>query len=253
LVVALVAIVISLCIAAGLFFRADFKAKQELDAAIAETDQLDSNWRLEDIEAGRKVIPDDQNAALVVMQVRALLTSPWRTPLVSDHEGNPPRYLEERLADVALERQFGIGLTSELRAELDKVKPAVLKARTLANFRDGRFPITYSKDLLSTLVKCEDPREIARLLELDAKLLAQDDKADEALNSGLAIVVASRSIGDEPMLISQRVRTACRAVALYSIHRTLSQGHRCARRTGVPGRAISTARDGRTETTGDRY
>jgi hypothetical protein len=41
--------------------------------ALAEADQSDPGWRFEDIEAARAVIPDEQNAALVVASVHDVL------------------------------------------------------------------------------------------------------------------------------------------------------------------------------------
>ncbi len=60
-----VPLVIALAVAAFLL-RPD-PSEQELQDAIAEADRLDPGWRFEDLEARRKVIPDEANAALPVL------------------------------------------------------------------------------------------------------------------------------------------------------------------------------------------
>ena len=44
-------------------------AQKELDEVVAQLDRDDPGWRLEDIEAKRKVIPDAENGALVVTPI----------------------------------------------------------------------------------------------------------------------------------------------------------------------------------------
>src|SRR5437667_5146156 len=62
----------------SIFFKADdASAQKELDAVVAELDATDPHWRLEDIEAARKAIPDKENAALVVMAVADHLPKPF--------------------------------------------------------------------------------------------------------------------------------------------------------------------------------
>src|SRR5262245_17096482 len=48
--------------------RAD---EADLQAAIAETDQLDPGWRLEDLEAKRAIVPPERDAAPVVTKAGA--------------------------------------------------------------------------------------------------------------------------------------------------------------------------------------
>src|SRR5215475_1552747 len=48
-------------------------AMRELKEVIAELDASDPDWRLEAIEAKRKVIPDEENAALAIMRITKAL------------------------------------------------------------------------------------------------------------------------------------------------------------------------------------
>jgi hypothetical protein len=63
---------------------------------------------------------------------------------------------------------------------------------------------------------------VARLLEYDAWLRAHLGDGDGALRSCQAIVNAGRSIGDEPLAISQLIRIASRGVAVRQVERTLA-------------------------------
>src|SRR5439155_2423208 len=73
--------------------------QRNLDAMIAELDATDPLWRLEDIEAARKTIPDDENAAIVVKRSASEL--PQRFPRRSEPGHPPPNEpdFEKQLAD----------------------------------------------------------------------------------------------------------------------------------------------------------
>src|SRR5262249_24475179 len=66
-------------------------------------------------------------------------------------------------------------------------------------------------------------REAARLLDLDVRLRAHHQDRNGAMLSCLAILNSSRSIGDEPMLVSVLVRLAIRAIVLARLERVLGQ------------------------------
>jgi type II secretory pathway pseudopilin PulG len=70
----------------------------------------------------------------------------------------------------------------------------------------------------------QDAREIAALLSYDALMRAQNQDPDGALASCRGTLNAGRSIGDEPNLIAQLVRIACRAIATRQAERVLAQG-----------------------------
>jgi hypothetical protein len=103
---------------------------------------------------------------------------------------------------------------------------ALAEARKLVDLTEGRYPIAYSPDLISTLIPhTQDARAIATLLSDDALLLrAQDNDPDGALAACRGLLNAGRSVGDEPLLISQLVRVACRAMAAGQAQRVLAQG-----------------------------
>src|SRR5262249_28363141 len=114
-------------------------------------------------------------------------------------------------------------LAEELRAELRAVKPAVLAARQLADLPQGRFPVTWAPDYISTILSCQEARGVGSLLRLDATLLVHDGQADAAVRSAVAILNCARAIGDEPLAISQLVRIALTYIAIGTFERILAQ------------------------------
>src|SRR5262249_36385389 len=138
---------------------------------------------------------------------------------------SPPPTIEDRLSQLPQEVQLDEALTADLRAELEKVAEARTEARKLADLRYGRHDIAWAKDYFSTLFPhVQDCREVARLLQLDAVLRAQEGDADGAILSARATLNAGRSISTEPLIISQLVRFACEMIAVRSMERTLAQG-----------------------------
>ena len=128
------------------------------------------------------------------------------------------------LEDVPPAMRLDAALLEDLRAALDPVQAALAEANKLAALRDGRYPFTWSKDVISTVVNSHDARSAAYLLQLQAFLLAEEGKADGALEATRGILVAGRSVGDEPLMISQLIRMACTTIALRTLERVLAQG-----------------------------
>jgi hypothetical protein len=201
-----------------------------LQAALADTDRLDPGWRLEDVEAGRAVVPNERNAGMVALAAKQLLPRRWPNWDNPDPGQNQDaeaklQALQESFLELEPQRQLNEEQIAALRTELKNAAAALAQARKLADLPEGRYPITYSPDFIGTLVPhVQDARAIASLLAYDALLRAQDLDADQALVSTGAVLNAGRSIGDEPFAISQLVRIACRAMAVEKMQRVLAQG-----------------------------
>jgi hypothetical protein len=169
----------------------------------ARLDESDPGWRLEEIEAAREVIPDEQNSARVVAAVARMLPGQW-----------PPEdltALEERLGSPARLPAEQLAL---LRREPDGMRGAVVRARALAGMPRGRHRLRLEENPFD--VRHDDQqrcRAVTALVLYDAWLLAHEGDAGRALASCRAAVNAARSIGDEPFLLVQIIRIACLARA----------------------------------------
>lgn len=167
--------------------------------------------------ATREEIADDDNAALIVADVFDMLPDRWPSKDVDDALG--------RVLDAEDSRKLDEETAATLRAEMDDLAGAVDLARTLVEYDRGRHELEIGPKVFDTLLpETQNTRAVARLLNVDAIRLADDGKLDEALDSCRAILVAARSIGDEPFLISQLVRLAIIAVDERPIRRVLAQG-----------------------------
>jgi hypothetical protein len=201
----------------GLYFYLMWAEDRDEQAAVEEIERLDPRWRLDQILAERKPIAAEQNPALVVRNVQALMP-PGDFDL---GEKNWPLF--DQLTSV--NRLNGPQLAA-LREALTKHAEAVKLARTLSAFPDeGRFAIQVSPDFVNTnfepLQRC---RGIMSMLRHDAMLRAEDGDAAGALASCQAVLVAARAIGDEPFLIAALIRFAGESMVVAALERTLAQG-----------------------------
>ncbi len=190
-------------------------ADRALEEAIAEADRLDPGWRLEDIEAKRRQIPDEKNGALIVLSAHRRLPGNWF---------NVVEKIEDKLIHPPPVRMDN-NLAKELRAALEPAAQAITEARRLAHFRDGRFPINYAPIPMDTSTKDrQKTRDIGWLLAYDGWHLLQEGKFEAAWTSSRAILNTARSLGDEPLLITQLLRIVLRRFAVSFMERTLAQG-----------------------------
>src|SRR5262245_2024381 len=107
-------------------------ADADLQEAMAEADRLDPGWRLEDIQAKRAKVPDEQNGALHAQAVAKQVPKDWVT---GEEFG---RLFEELAPEARLNAQQ----LKLLRDELARAGGAVAEARKMKGLPRGRFPIT---------------------------------------------------------------------------------------------------------------
>ena len=201
-----------------------------LAAALAAADRDEPDWRLDDLMAAREVVPDDQNAAILVADVAAMLPEGW--PPDSPHPPGmpkPPRSkvwlavgkLGDTPDNVCLEDKTFAAIGDALAADQE----AVDLARRVADYPRGRHEVELSPNLLDTsLIESQHARGVARLLVSDAAIRSQRGDIDGALDSCRAALNVGRSIGDEPFLISTIVRAAIGGSAMQATRRALAQG-----------------------------
>jgi hypothetical protein len=196
----------------GLLLLSSDDSDREYREAAAETDRIDPGWRFEELDARRKPVADEDNAALVVLTARGLLPAQWQMNV------------DERLGGLPSEVRLDDALARDLAADLAAFEPALVEARKLKRLSWGRFPVTWSADVIGTKLDCVEARPVAYLLEYEATAQAEAGRPGEALATGRGVLVAARSIGDEPLVMSLLIRQAIRAVAVRSLERTLAQG-----------------------------
>jgi hypothetical protein len=209
--------------AAGLLGRGCLMevGSQRMAVFEAETDQSDPGWRWEDVLKDRAVVADDENASLCVLAAHSMLPKDWpRKPAAAPAKkaSSPPEPLGTRLQQLDPYRRLNEALAAELREELKPLAPALAEARKVAALPRGRYEITWEHDLYSTLLPhAEKLRNVAELLVLDVVLRTQEGDIPGALASVRALLNTGRSIGDEPLFISQLVRGAVvhRAIEMF--------------------------------------
>lgn len=201
-----------------------FVARGELAAAIAETDRLDPGWRFEDLAAQRRLPPRAQNSALQVLKVFSLIPPGWHSRPAGPQDEDPG-VVDDVLRDLAPEKQLDKRQVRRLRADLGRAGTALEQARKLADMPEGRYPVAWAPDVISTPCPWLDAVYLTRpLLQLDALLRNQIGDPDAALTSARALVNVGCSLGDEPFWSGPSNRNGCRYEAARAVERTLAQG-----------------------------
>jgi len=191
------------------YFYASAIAEKRLEKAIAEADRLEPGWRLDDILRKQPRIADKDNGAFQRIAVEQMLVG-WRLPRAT--KSVPQIQLTEEQ-------------TANLRANLEGAAAALEAARQLAHAPEGSQPFTWTpKGFASSFPPPVRALDVGKLLSMDAMLLAQDGKLDQALASCRAILGAARTLGDGPDLMTCLVRTALDAIAVTTLGRVLAQG-----------------------------
>jgi hypothetical protein len=220
----LILILILLVLAVAVYHRTI--GDRRLAAAAASADRLDPGWHWEDLAAQRAAVPDGQNAAPVVLEAAKCLPENWPPKPASESPFGKDKSIVDRIHDFEPVEQLDADLIKAASEELRKVEPALEVAHRLAHFRAGRYPdLSFADYHLSTnLSHLKHCRQVANLLWVETALRAQEQRINAALDSSRCIMIAGRSIGDEPGLIAHLVRNACRHLTVLSIERALAQG-----------------------------
>jgi hypothetical protein len=187
---------------------------KKLQETLAEMDRTEPGWQLEDIEAARMHVPEEENSARVVVAAAELLPRNW-----------PPPEFHDRFAHLPPEEQLAPEDFARLKQELEQVRPALDEARKLATMPRGRHRIAYKRNVLNTMLEDQQrSRQVVHLLLCNARQCEQRQDMKSALISCQAALNAARSLGDEPLAVSQLVRSAGVFLACQGIERALAQG-----------------------------
>jgi hypothetical protein len=199
-------------VGAAFYYRATVAAERRLQKAMAEADRLDPGWRLDDILRNQPAIPDEDNGALRRMTVERLLPAGLGS-------------LFSSVASIRPQVQLSANLIASLRTKLQESPSAVEAARRLSQEKEGHIPITLGRNRYSTVLPpLMSSLDVARLLSLDATLLAQDQELDKAVDSCRAILGTGRTVGEGPYLMATLVRVSIALITQRSLERILAQG-----------------------------
>jgi hypothetical protein len=202
-----------LVLVAGFLLYRHRQTADRLRLALDELDRKDPGWRLEEVEAARTAVPDAENGGLIVREIPRLLPKGW-----------PPASTDE-FFQVPPPEMYSAAAFTRLEAELKPLEPALDLARRMAWFPNGRLRLEWTRNPIVTLLpEQQEVRRVTNLLVLDARRHAQAGHMKEAFHSCQAALNGARTLGDEPLIISQLIRIACVAVACQAVERTLAQG-----------------------------
>jgi hypothetical protein len=202
-----------IALGAGAFGWHRYQTGAKLRAAEDELDRTQPGWRLAELEAARAPVADADNSAPLIARTTQLLGPSW-----IDAE------FQEQFNGLAPERQLNAEQAVSLRWKLDSLRPALDEARKVADRPNGRHPLDYQPNPMYTrLERQQETRGVAVLLQYDAWMRAHDGDRRGAAASCRALFHVARSLGDEPLIISQLVRFAEDAIACEAVERVLAQ------------------------------
>jgi hypothetical protein len=201
-----------------------------LEQARAEADRLDPGWRWDDIQASRRTFSDDENGALTVERIAALLPSGWNTqlerqPLPVGESADGGLSVIEQLNQLSPNQTPGDAVRAALHDMMVRTEEARRAARRLEQQPRGRPVLPPDFDYMNNLAPLvQESRTVSSFLGLAAQFEAAEGNLDEALLLNLCQLHASGALGDEPTLIAMLVRTAIDAAAAVQLERILGQG-----------------------------
>ncbi len=191
-------------------------AQQRLDEVLIELDRTDPGWRLEDIEAAREQIPEEENSAGVINAAAQQLPRLW-----------PPEDLSiDYFRSQSPNEVLSVEDSVRLSVELASVRPALEIAGKLADLPRGRHRLRNARSTVFPAYPADQLRSqrTATLLVFQSLWGNQSGESKKALLACRAALNAARALGDEPSQLSQFIRRDGVNHACWAIERTLGQG-----------------------------
>jgi hypothetical protein len=192
------------------------QGERELAETQAAVERSDPDWSWERLNAKRVRPPAGQNSADLIPQIKRLSDAEWGKELAKE-EWKP------RL-EVPPNVRYSPAVIAQVRRDLAASAQAVKLARTLKDHPRGSREIVLDPDVWNTrLEDTANTRVGADLLRWDVVIAVEEGDHPRAAGDLLALLNLSRSLGDEPFLISQLIRMAVRAIAMQSAQWLLAQ------------------------------
>jgi hypothetical protein len=216
----------------AIWFYLGYRNETVLQKTLEETQRREPDgWQLEDLERRRRPVADADNLGLLLHAAKRLRPQQWMYwegwPASADDAERSQEAFEHlnKMEELAPNRRLSERQLNALRNELCRGREFLEAVHKAVEKPWGRYPITYSRDGISTLLPfTQDARDYANALCWDAMLRAEHGDLAGALDACRGVVHCNRAIGDEPTLISVLVRIAIRARAIKKLERVLAQG-----------------------------
>jgi hypothetical protein len=205
-----------------------------LAAAIARTDRLDPDWRLQDLEGqGRPFPPKGKNGMDQVLAIRAAAPpggyGQWEFLGRERNSSELVRLRDAMQNSLNGNRKVPAVLNEDeisvLQIEERKSAKGIGLARELVNCPYGRFDVIFAKNFWSTnFGPMHEIRATANLLRYDALRRANQRDITGALENVNAMLHASRSVGNQRILITTLDCVSVDRLAVMVLERTLGLG-----------------------------
>jgi hypothetical protein len=210
-----IALVVAVVVAACYYLHRQQQAQRELREILIALDRDEPGWQLPEIDRIRLDIPAAENAAPLILKLHGKLPKNPGTGEPGElawRELPPGEPLNAKQAEL-------------LETQMARVENLLPDVRRLADRPRGAFAIRWSPDFIGVLIPhVQQVRDLADLLLDDAYLQVHRRDVTTALASCHAIVSISRSLDEEPLLISQLVRIACLHHAVDGAQHVLAGG-----------------------------
>lgn len=221
-------ILLVLLLGVGLVVLARLRVQQALRAALAETEALDPKWRFADLDAARPQVPDEENAALLVIR----LTRLWdeqdeqlRANKLDPTDGITHKELADFLLNHPANQFLPPTILRRVRQSL-RVYPDILgEARQFQKLTRFRYPDPFNERAHFAAAGYRgDVEALVRLLLSDALVQAHEGQIATALVDWHAAVSAARTQRDLPFLVTVLYQAQDRVTLVEYLERLLALG-----------------------------
>lgn len=206
-------------------------AQRDLAAALAETDALEPDgWRLEDLNRQRRVIPDEENSALIALQALAKKPSSWpawefdTTDVMYGYDTNIRDASYDWLAsELPPNRSIPEQEFNVLRNEVCRAYRMYDLVSQMEGKQAGRYPIKWNVPAVATeFDELQKLRLLTQALRYQAIVKAQEGSGREAWLACRRQFDVIRSIGDEPGAVPNLIRISSNLWFLITVQRVLA-------------------------------
>lgn len=186
----------------------------KLNAAMRQARAGGEPVTFEELQAARKVWPDERNGALILVKLRTRLDAISKGPT-----SLPAFESEER---IPLGRKPDPEKLRVMERELERLAPELAEIDRLLDFEGGRFPLVPAPNLINLLLPdLSHVRASAKLKADQALWRVMTGNTSRLVDDVTILQRHGQLLADEPILISALVRIACDGLMMDTIERAL--------------------------------